>query len=321
MSMATVGNISFEPGFPSRARLIGADPAPADVLTNLEPKQRDTVRELLDASGAVHFRGFGIRTIDQFETAAQSLLGQLAPYRGGDAPRRAEKGFVYNAAGPDKSRVLRAHNELSYAPWHPKTLCFGCGRPADEGGATTLIDGHRVYESLPPRIRDAFRTRGVTYIQHLPHAAGDPSGIKSWPETFETDSKDDVMELCQSSYTSAKWTPLGLLTTNRTPGTLEVGSDDRIAWFNQAHIWRKDPTITPKVSDMGVWETRLGYGATYGDGTEISTPDIEQVSATLHDCTVPVNWEAGDLLLVDNQAVMHGRMPYAGERQVFVAFA
>lgn len=217
--------------------------------------------------------------------------------------------------------MLRAHNELSYAPWHPKALCFGCGRPADEGGATTIVDGHRVYEALPQTVREAFRKRGVTYIQHLPAAADDPSGIKSWPETFETNSREIVMTLCQESYTTAKWTSRGLLTTNRTPGTLAVGSDQRQAWFNQAHIWRKDPTVTPDVTDMDLWETRFGYGATYGDGTEISTPDIELVSQTLVDCTVPVNWKAGDLLLVDNRAVMHGRLPFVGERQVFVAFA
>ncbi|MEV4709548.1 TauD/TfdA family dioxygenase [Actinoplanes sp. NPDC049316] len=321
MTTITVGPISFETGFPSIAQLEGDHAEPATLLASLDQKQREVVRELLDSTGAVHFRGFGIRTIDLFETAAHSLLGELAPYRGGDAPRRAERGFVYNAAGPDKSKLLRAHNELSYAPWHPKALCFACGRPADEGGATTIIDGHRVYTSLPRAVRDAFRTLGVAYIQHLPHAAGDPSGIKSWPETFETDDADEVMRICQESYTSAKWTPLGLLTRNVTPGTLEVGSDNRIAWFNQAHIWRKDPSVMPHVSDMGVWETRFGYGATYGDGTEITTEDIDLVSKTLIDCTVEVTWDAGDLLLVDNRAAMHGRTPFSGERQVFVAFA
>ncbi|MFC4071940.1 TauD/TfdA family dioxygenase [Actinoplanes subglobosus] len=317
--MTNLGPITLESGFPSIARPTGHT-TPAD-LTNLGPAARSAIQELLDTTGAVSFRGFGIRTVDEFEAAAQSLLGRLAPYKGGDAPRRAEKGLIYNAAGPDKSRLLRAHNELSYAPWHPTTLCFGCARPADQGGATTLIDGHRVYSSLPHDIQDAFRTRGVTYIQHLPHTPTDPaSGIKSWPETFETDVKDEVMRHCQANYTTATWTPLGLLTTHRTPATLDIGPAPRTTWFNQAHIWQ-DPTTTPDPTDMRLWQTRLGYGAIYGDGTPILATHLDTISATLEQCTIPVYWNSGDLLLVDNRAVMHGRTPYTGDRQVYVAFA
>lgn len=321
MSKKTLGSISFESGFPSVVELADIESSSDKNLAKLTSEQHELAGHLLAETGAVHFRGFGIRTIDEFEDAARSLLGDLATYRGGDAPRKAERGLVYNASGPDKTRAVRPHNELSYAPWHPETLIFGCSVVAEEGGATTVLDGHRVYTSLPAEVRDAFRERGVTYIQHLPHAAGDPSGIKSWPETFETDSKEEALEHCLASYTSAKWTPLGLLTTNRTPGTVEVGADRRQAWFNQTNIWRKDRGSVPDVTDIVRWETWIGYGATFGDGTEIPDAYMEAVRDTLAECEVSVNWEAGDVLLVDNRAALHGRQPYSGERQVFVAFA
>lgn len=318
--VATPLLISIERGFPSVARCVRPQSDVVPSLADLDEEQRTEAREVLESTGALLFRGFGILSIDAFESAARSLLGELAAYRGGDAPRHAERGLVYNASGPDRSRAVRAHNELSYAPWYPTTLCFGCSVVAEVGGATTVFDGRRVYETLPPEIRDAFRSRGVTYIQHLPHQAGDPSGIKSWPETFETDAEDEVIELCARDYTTAKWTPLGLLTTNRTPATLELGPDSH-AWFNQSHIWRKDPSVQPDVTNMDLWETRVGYGATFGDGTEIPSRYMEVIAETLGACEVPVEWEAGDFLLVDNRAAMHGRRPYSGERQVFVAFA
>lgn len=312
--------LTIEPGFPSVVRWADADAGDVPALTSLDDAQRDAVRDALATTGAVLFRGANILTIDAFEDAARSILGELAAYRGGDAPRHAERGLVYNASGPDRTRPVRAHNELSYAPWYPTTLCFGCAVVAEEGGATTVFDGRRVYSLLPAEVREAFQSRGVTYIQHLPHDSGDPSGIKSWPETFETDSRQDVTEVCRRDYTTAKWTPLGLLTTNRTPGSLEVGPDSH-AWFNQAHIWRKDPSVQPDVTNLDLWETRLGYGATFGDGTEIPEEYMKVVAETLAVCEVPVEWEAGDFLLVDNRAAMHGRRPYSGERQVFVAFA
>ncbi|WP_224386168.1 TauD/TfdA family dioxygenase [Pseudonocardia sp. ICBG1293] len=311
----------LEDGFPPIARRRGHAARPVDALEDLGPAERTQIRDLLDSAGAVLFRDFEVYTVEEFEGVAQSLLGQLAPYRGGDSPRQAEKGLIYNAAGPSPSRLLRAHNELSYAPWHPKTLCFGCSRPADEGGATTLIDGHRVYQALPAEIREAFHTRGVIYVQHLPHVSGDASGVKSWSETFESDDRDAVTALCESTYTSSEWTELGLLTTNRTPGTLLVGTDRREVWFNQAHIWRKDDSVTPDATNMDRWRKRIGYGAIFGDGTDIPIDYVEVISRTLTECTVPVQWEAGDVLLIDNRAVMHGRLPFSGPREVFVAFA
>jgi alpha-ketoglutarate-dependent taurine dioxygenase len=318
---ATLGSLSFESGFPSVVQLLDEEADPAKLLANIDAEQLEQVRGLLADTGAVLLRGFEVLSIDEFEAVARHLLGDLAAYKGGDAPRHAERGLVYNASGPDRTRAVRAHNELSYAPWHPRTLIFGCSVVAEEGGATTIFDGRRVYASLPAEVREAFTKRGVTYIQHLPHAADDPSGIKSWPETFETDSREDVMEHCRASYTSAKWTPLGLLTTNRTPGTVEVGPDNRHAWFNQAHIWRKDPSTVPDVTDMDRWESWIGYGATFGDGSEIPSAYMQVVGDTLNACEVPVQWAAGDVLLVDNRAAMHGRRPYDGDRQVFVAFA
>ncbi|MFJ3909764.1 alpha-ketoglutarate-dependent taurine dioxygenase [Streptomyces sp. 2132.2] len=321
MSKKTVGSLSFEPGFPSVVQLVDEEATPAAILAKIDSEQRETVERLMEETGAILFRGFNVLSIDEFEDVARSLLGDLAAYKGGDAPRHAERGLVYNASGPDRTRAVRAHNELSYAPWHPERLVFGCSVVAAEGGATTIVDGHRVYASLPAEVREAFRDRGVTYIQHLPNAAGDPSGIKSWPETFETDARDDVIAHCRSSYTTAEWTPLGLLTTNRTPGTVEVGADRRQSWFNQTHIWRKDPSTVPDVTDMERWKTWIGYGATFGDGTEIPTAYMELVRTTLEECEVAVEWKAGDVLLVDNRAAMHGRRPYSGDRQVFVAFA
>ncbi len=321
MASAGIEPISVESGFPSTVCYVGTVENPVKTLTDLDEVQCNAVKTLLEETGAVHFRGFNVLTIDEFEEVAEALLGDLAAYKGGDAPRKAERGLVYNASGPDRTRAVRAHNELSYAPWHPGTLLFGCSIVAAEGGATTVFDGSRVYSILPPAVCDDFTERGITYIQHLPHAAGDPSGIKSWPETFETEDRDQVIEHCQEQYTSAKWTPIGLLTTNRTPGTIEVGADQRPAWFNQAHIWRKDPATVPDVTDMDRWESWIGYGATFGDGTEIPEEHMRQVAEALAACEVPVQWEAGDLLLVDNRAAMHGRKPYSGERQVFVAFA
>jgi alpha-ketoglutarate-dependent taurine dioxygenase len=315
----TLASAVWTDGFPSVAAIEEVDGASEDALARFLVDQRDSVSRQLHEIGAVLLRGFSVVDVDAFEAAAESLLGTLATYRGGDAPRRAERGNVYNAEGPDSSKFLRAHNELSYAPWYPTTLLFGCARPADSGGATVLWDGRRVFEGLSAEVSGDFRDRGVMYVQHLPHEAGTVPGVKSWQETFESDDRDEVLRHCAERYTSAVWTEVGLLTTNVTPGALI--RDGRHAWFNQTHIWRKDPLSVPDVTNFEAWRTHVGYGALFGDATAIPDAHMDEVTRVLGECAVPVRWQTGDLLLVDNRVAMHGREPFEGRRQVFVAFA
>ena len=52
----------------------------------------------------------------------------------------------------------------------------------------------------------------------------------------------------------------------------------------------------------------------YGDGSEISKEDLEHIDAVTRKNLVYVKMEAGDVVLVDNYQVMHGRDVFEGER-------
>ena len=60
---------------------------------------------------------------------------------------------------------------------------------------------------------------------------------------------------------------------------------------------------------------------TYGDGTPISDGDMDRVRDAIWKNMVFFKWRAGDVLMIDNAAVAHGRIPYEGTRQVAVAWA
>jgi hypothetical protein len=59
----------------------------------------------------------------------------------------------------------------------------------------------------------------------------------------------------------------------------------------------------------------------FGDGTPIPEALLETVVTLAEALTVPLRWKDGDLALIDNRQVMHGRFPYAGarRREVLVA--
>ena len=60
---------------------------------------------------------------------------------------------------------------------------------------------------------------------------------------------------------------------------------------------------------------------TFADGTPIPDAYVAHVRDNGLAAAVDVNWYAGDLLLIDNVAVAHGRRPYTGPRRVLVAMS
>ncbi len=62
---------------------------------------------------------------------------------------------------------------------------------------------------------------------------------------------------------------------------------------------------------------------TFGNGDSIPVPALEAMLGLADKLTFPVDWQDGDVALVDNHRVMHGRKPYSGarKRQVLVCLA
>jgi len=48
---------------------------------------------------------------------------------------------------------------------------------------------------------------------------------------------------------------------------------------------------------------------------------IDEIRKAYDSETVKFDWQRGDLLLVDNMLVAHGREPFTGDRRVLVAMA
>ena len=59
----------------------------------------------------------------------------------------------------------------------------------------------------------------------------------------------------------------------------------------------------------------------YGDGSPISGADLDAVRDAIWKNLVVNRWRLGDVLVLDNAAVSHGRMPYAGPRVIAAAWA
>jgi alpha-ketoglutarate-dependent taurine dioxygenase len=60
---------------------------------------------------------------------------------------------------------------------------------------------------------------------------------------------------------------------------------------------------------------------TFGDGEEIPDHAMDAVRDAIWSNMVFFPWRRGDVLVIDNARVAHGRMPYRGPRKIVVAWS
>lgn len=58
---------------------------------------------------------------------------------------------------------------------------------------------------------------------------------------------------------------------------------------------------------------------TYGDGSPIDKSHLELALNIAEEMQVGIHWQKGDVVLIDNYAVMHSRRPWVGKRTVVAA--
>ena len=68
-------------------------------------------------------------------------------------------------------------------------------------------------------------------------------------------------------------------------------------------------------------EDALPSNATFGNGTPITTGELDEVRRAYRATEVVNPWQQGDLLILDNILVAHGRKSFHGPRRVLVAMA
>jgi alpha-ketoglutarate-dependent taurine dioxygenase len=285
----------------------------------------DRLRALEDLDGllvqakALIFRGFGVPPGELEEVLDLLLPGRLA-YVHGNSPRTKVGNNVYTSTEYPPEFTISMHNEMSYAHRWPDRLLFYCERAAATGGATPIVDGARWLGELDPDVRAAF-AGGVCYTQNLHGGVG--LG-KSWQATFETGSRTAVEEFLEGSGATWEWRSDGTLRLSQVrPATIRHPVTGLEVWFNQADQWHPaglgDETAAALAQIMPA--DQLPQSVTYADGSPIPADHVAQVRERGLAAAVDVAWQPGDLLLIDNVLVGHGRRPFTGERRVLVAMS
>lgn len=281
------------------------------------------VNDKLYTHGALLLRGFGISEQPIFAQLTAALNEELLDYVDGNSPRTRVGSHVYTSTEYPPEFFISMHNELSYAKSWPSRLFFCSVTPAEKGGETPLADSRRILRTLDPALVEEFRAKGVIYIRNL---HGGQGFGPSWMDTFETRDRTEVERYAAEAGDEIEWkADGGVRLSSIRPATHTHPVTGEEVWFNQADQFH--PSTHPKEvyeSMMAVYkgrENELPQYVTFGDGSEIPVDGLETIRDTINGQLALFEWQKGDLVVVDNVLVCHGRMPFEGERKTLVSMA
>lgn len=299
--------------------------APLDLATWVRDNA-GAVDTWLAERGAVLLSGFvpgtasGVLDAAVFGAVSGVLLGaEPGRYQERSSPRHEIAPGVYTSTEQPCDQPIVLHNENAYRRRLPTRLIFGCAVAAPAGGATPLADCGRVLGHLEPAVADRFRAVGVRYTRVFGHGLG-----LTWQETFGTEVRAEVERYCAGNGIDARWGRDGHLRTAQVrPAVVRHPGTGHEVWLNHVHLFGPLGT-TPAVRAAllnRVGADGLPMQVSYGDGAPIGEDVHRAVAAAYAAETVATAWRPGDVLVIDNLRVAHGREPYTGPRSVMVAMA
>ena len=276
---------------------------------------RGEIGTWLARHGAVLFSGFDLASAAELERFAEAtgttLFGDY-----GDLPREPHGGKVYGTTPYPSDRTILFHNESSHQHRFPRRLFFLCLTAAESGGATALVDCRRLLTALPRPVRARFEERHLRYVRNFT-----PGIDVSWQQFFHTGERARVEAACRTAGVTTTWLPGGRLRIEeRAPAVAWHPDTGEASFFNQIqlhHPSRLSQDVRESLLSL-MPEEDLPRNVTFGDGSPIPDAMVDEIARRAEELAVDRPWSEGDVVLVDNLLVAHGRRPYTGARKVVV---
>lgn len=239
-------------------------------------------------SGFILFRGFD-SSIDLFsefvrEGSSRVTIDPMREFFGNTA-QKVDAGF--DAVG--------MHVEHGNNPFQPDICWFYCEKAASEGSQTTVCDGYTVWDQMPENMKADFGSKNIKYCRYI-------EGVK-W-KTLTKNLNPAIANLEDVTVDDFR----SLITH---PGfRVELQQDDSIYYeFETSAIKADNPQGRHSFANS-ILGPSYNYQAPvikFADDSPIDTDAQQLLEKLFEESTTDIDWQSGDVLVIDNIHMMHGR--------------
>ncbi len=234
--------------------------------------------------GALLLRGFGADLGNFHAFTSQFCAGSVF----NESPDRLQLSAEHNIQSVNGGTLpFPLHPELSREPWKPDVCFFACIEPPRALGATTVCDGVALAAALPSALHAEFAKRRLRYIQGVT-----PDHLQFW---LGTATPSEAQLAAPPAHCPYDFT--------RIDGHL-------VRSFTRPVLHRPMFTDSPAWGNFLLFSyffNRVRGFPSFDDGQFVPDAWLEIVRATGDRLTAAIEWQAGDMLMLDNSRFLHGR--------------
>lgn len=246
----------------------------------------ESIVNLFKTEGVLLFRGFATNA-EIFTKFTNKFSKNFMDYTGGVFNRRVINGDSTLLSVNDFNHEIKLHGEMYYQKNIPLMLWFFCAHPASQDGETVVCDGKRFFEELSQSLKELFSQKKLKYRGHL--------SKETWKKQYKTDDLRVVEQVCK-----------------RNDVHIEINEDESI------DIHYICSPIHPSssgeymvfINSLLPAKTMSPNSVSFDDGSEIADEVMSELNEIAGKIAVEICWEKGDILMVDNTRIMHGRRAF-----------
>ncbi len=272
-------------------------------IADLDPAE---VMDLLREHGVVLFRGFGANRPD-FEDFTRHFASEFVlPMMRVARPKVDGAADAKTAHVDVGSHAMGLHQELSFTPVRPEAIWLWCQRTAGTGGETTVADGTRIYAGLSDAHKRLFETTRLKFT-----FGGTVEGVA---ELFRVEPADLPATLARHADALTYTQDGNALLFNYLTSALQRTK------FGGATAFANFLLFSQTSAACGHPEARRVMGMMrFEEDQPIPPALVDELTAIAEPLTYSIKWQAGDLVMIDNTRMMHGRRGFeaSSDRTVF----
>jgi alpha-ketoglutarate-dependent taurine dioxygenase len=283
-------------------------PEPGRLLVLVEPTGESTLAQLdtsaitalFKAHGALLMRGFNA-DLEAFHAFAKRFSSTAVVNESPGRTPLDQAKSLYTVDGGTNAFAL--HPELSREPWKPDLAMFGCLSAPGAGGQTTVCDGIALAKALPAEVRRGLEGRRLIYLKGC------------WPELLQfwlgTAEPDDALLRNPPPRCPYKFMRL---------------PDGRIARYFSRPALHKPMFADELAFGNFLLFARFNNGRgdypLLDDMRPVPEAWLQSIKAAGDRLAYPIDWQQGDVVMLDNTRFLHGRTAIrdAAERQIATYF-